>query len=333
MSASTSAPASAGLPDPASAASGRGGPAHARRARPKGLLGRYWPQYLSISPFFLLFAVFMLVPVLFSFYLAFQKWNGLGEMKFVGLQNFESLMQDQTFWLSLKNTFLIWFMSTVPTLFLALLVANMLNSAVRLSGFYRIAYFVPNVTSVVAVTIFFGSVFSTNFGLINAILQWLSASPVPWLVNEWTIKMVIAAISCWQWTGYNAIIYLAGLQAVPSELYEAARIDGAGPVQLFFRITIPMLRPIILFTVVVSTINGMQTFTEPQVLFGINSANNASSGGPGSAGLTAILYFYREAFNNNDYGYGAAIAWAVFVVILLFTAINWRLVQRRERGL
>ncbi|WP_305919226.1 carbohydrate ABC transporter permease [Nonomuraea turcica] len=321
------------MPRPAAAASGRGGPAHARRARPERAWRRYWPQYLSISPFFLLFTVFMLVPVLFSLFLAFHKWDGLGEMEFVGPRNFELLMQDGRFWLALQNTFLIWFMSTIPMLFLALVVANMLNSAVRFAGFYRIAYFVPNVTSVVAVTIFFGSVFSTNFGLINAILQGLSASPVPWLVNEWTIKIVIAAIIGWQWTGYNAIIYLAGLQAIPSELYEAAKIDGAGPVQLFFRVTIPMLRPIILFTVVVSTINGMQIFTEPQVLFGINSANNASSGGPGGAGLTAILYFYREAFNNNDYGYGAAIAWAVFVVILLFTAINWRLVQRRERGL
>ncbi|MGP3911993.1 carbohydrate ABC transporter permease [Nonomuraea sp. 10N515B] len=321
------------MPRPAAAASGRGGPAHARHSRPERAWRRYWPQYLSISPFFLLFTVFMLVPVLFSLYLAFHKWDGLGEMEFVGPRNFELLMQDGMFWQALQNTFLIWFMSTIPMLFLALVVANMLNSAVRFAGFYRIAYFVPNVTSVVAVTIFFGSVFSTNFGLINAILQGLSASPVPWLVNEWTIKIVIAMIIGWQWTGYNAIIYLAGLQAIPSELYEAAKIDGAGPVQLFFRVTIPMLRPIILFTVVVSTINGMQTFTEPQVLFGINSANNASSGGPGGAGLTAILYFYREAFNNNDYGYGAAIAWAVFVVILLFTAINWRLVQRRERGL
>jgi cellobiose transport system permease protein len=327
-----SASGSAGPPAPATA-SGRGGAAHARPGRRAGALRTYWPQYLSISPFFLLFTVFMLVPVLFSFYLAFQKWNGLGEMEFVGLRNFELLMRDDMFWLSLKNTFLIWFMSTIPTLFLALVVANMLNSAVRFGGFYRIAYFVPNVTSVVAITIFFGSVFSTNFGLINAVLQGLSASPVAWLVNEWTIKIVISTIICWQWTGYNAIIYLAGLQAIPGELYEAAKIDGAGPVQLFFRVTIPMLRPIILFTVVVSTITGMQTFTEPQVLFGLNSANNASSGGPGSAGLTAILYFYREAFNNNDYGYGAAIAWAVFVVILLFTAINWRLVTRRERSL
>ncbi|MGN9844418.1 carbohydrate ABC transporter permease [Nonomuraea sp. H19] len=303
--------------------------AHAKRK--KGVLRSYWPQYLAISPFFVLFLVFMLFPVLFSVYLAFQKWDGLGEMEFVGLRNFEFLMKDSLFWLSLKNTFLIWFMSTVPMLFLALVIANMLHSTVRFTGFYRIAYFVPNVTSVVAVAIFFASVFGTNAGLINAILSWLGASPVQWLVNEWTIKIVIAVLICWQWTGYNAIIYLAGLQAIPTELYEAAKIDGAGPVQIFFRITIPQLRPIILFTVVISTINGMQTFTEPQVLFSSNVANSANSGGPGSAGLTAILYFYREAFNNNDYGYGAAIAWAVFLVILLFTAINWRLVTRRER--
>lgn len=303
-------------------------------ARPrKGALRTYWPQYLAISPFFVLFLVFMLVPILFSLYLAFQKWDGLGEMEFVGLRNFQFLIKDSTFWLALKNTFVIWFMSTVPTLFLALVLANLLNSTVRFAGAYRIAYFVPNVTSVVAIAIFFGSVFSTNFGLINMILGWLGSSPVPWLVNEWTIKIVISTLICWQWTGYNAIIYLAGLQAIPTELYEAAKIDGAGPVQTFFRITIPQLRPIILFTVVMSTINGMQTFTEPQVLFSGNAANAANGGGPGSAGLTAILYFYREAFNNNDYGYGAAIAWAMFVVILLFTAINWRIVARpRKEG-
>jgi cellobiose transport system permease protein len=304
--------------------------AHAKRK--KGVLRSFWPQYLAISPFFMLFLVFMLFPVIFSVYLAFQEWDGLGEMEFVGLRNFEFLLKDSLFWLSLKNTFLIWFMSTVPTLFLALVIANMLNSSVRFTGFYRIAYFVPNVTSVVAIAIFFGSVFATNAGLINVILGWLSASPVQWLVNEWTIKIVIATLICWQWTGYNAIIYLAGLQAIPTEMYEAAKIDGAGPVQIFFRITIPQLRPIILFTVVISTINGMQTFTEPQVLFSSNVANSANSGGPGSAGLTAILYFYREAFNNNDYGYGAAIAWAVFLVILLFTAINWRLLSRRVRS-
>jgi cellobiose transport system permease protein len=303
-----------------------------RAPRGKRGLWSYWPQYLAISPYFVLFAVFMLFPILFSIYLAFQKWNGLGEMEFVGLRNFQFLLKDDLFWLSLKNTFLIWFMATVPMLFLALVLANMLNSGIRYTGFYRIAYFVPNVTSVVAIAIFFSAVFSsTDAGLINVIVGWMGGSTIPWLTNEWTIKIVIATLICWQWTGYNAIIYLAGLQAVPSELYEAAKIDGASAVQTFFKVTIPQLRPIILFTVVISTINGMQTFTEPQVIFSSNAANNANSGGPGSAGLTTILYFYREAFNFNDYGYGAAIAWSLFLVIMLFTVINWRVVTRRDR--
>ncbi|GAA1283357.1 cytochrome c biogenesis protein [Planotetraspora silvatica] len=304
-------------------------PAAGRR---RGALRTYWPHYLAISPFYVLFLVFGLVPVLFSLYLAFQRWDGIGDMQFVGLRNFEFLVKDSTFWLSLYNTFVIWIMSTVPMLFLALVLAVLLNSKVRFTSVYRIAYFIPNVTSLVAIAIVFGAVFSTNQGLINAILGSLHIGAVPWLSNEWTIKLVIASLITWQWTGYNAILYLAGLQAIPTEMYEAAKIDGAGPVQTFFRITVPQLRPIILFTVVVSTINGMQTFTEPQVLFGGNASINPNSGGPGQAGLTAILYFYREAFSNNDYGYGAAIAWAVFVVILLFTAINWRLVQRRDKG-
>ncbi|WP_232665951.1 carbohydrate ABC transporter permease [Pseudonocardia sp. TRM90224] len=300
--------------------------------RKEGALRRFWPQYVAITPFFLLFAVFLLGPILFSLYLSFQKWDGLGDMEFVGLRNYAYLVEDGKFWLALRNTVLIWIFSTVPTLFLALVVANLLHSAVRFSSFYRIAYFVPSVTSIVAIAIFFGSVFSTQAGLANAILGALGAAPVPWLVDEWTIKFVIATVICWQWVGYNALIYLAGLQAIPAELYEAARIDGAGPVQTFFRITIPQLRPIILFTVVISTITGMQTFTEPQVIFSSNVANAANSGGPGNAGLTAVLYFYNQAFTNSDYGYGAAIAWAVFLVILVFTVINWRLVSRRDRA-
>jgi cellobiose transport system permease protein len=191
-----------------------------------------------------------------------------------------------------------------------------------------VAYFIPNVTSLVAMAIFFGAVFSRNHGLINAILQAIGASPVAWLSDPWPMKIVIATLMTWQWTGYNAIIYLAGLQTIPTELYEAARIDGAGPVQSFFRITIPMLRPIILFTVIISTVNGMQSFTEPQVLFGGNGTVNTNTGGPGQAGLTMILYFYHQAFDNNDFGYGAAIAWAAFLVIMLFAIVNWRLVQR-----
>lgn len=297
-----------------------------RRRRP----GRsYWPQYLAVSPFFVIFAVFGLFPVLFSLYLAFHRWNGLGEMEFVGLDQFRFLVEDSTFWLALRNTFAIWFLSTVPTLCLALVIAAMLNSTVRFTSVYRIAYFVPNITSLVAVAIFFGAVFSTNFGLVNAFLQAVGLPAAGWLTDPFGMKIAVASVMTWQWTGYNAIIYLAGMQAIPSDLYEAAKVDGAGPVQTFFRITVPMLRPIILFTVIVSTVNGLQSFTESQVLFGSNTTLNPNTGGPGQGALTMVLYFYHQAFDNRDFGYGAAIAWAVFLVIVLFAVINWRLVQRR----
>ncbi len=283
----------------------------------------YWPQYLAISPFYILFAVFGLAPVLFSFYLAFQRWNGIGKMEFAGLDNFEYLIGDDVFWLSLWNTLLIWVISTVPTLTLALVLAVLLNSVKRFKAFYRMAFFIPNITSTVAISIFFGALFATNYGLINAALEWTGLPTVAWLQNEWGIKIVIAVLTVWQWTGYNAIIYLAGLQTISSDLYEQAKVDGANATQLFFHITLPLLRPIILFTVVISTVGGLQTFTEPRVLLG-------DTAGTGQSGLTMVFYFYRQAFSHNDYGYGAAIAMVVLLVVGLFTILNWMLVQRGD---
>ncbi|HKT05596.1 MAG TPA: sugar ABC transporter permease, partial [Rugosimonospora sp.] len=292
----------------------------------------YWRQYLAISPFFLVFTGFSLIPVIFTLYIGFQHWDGLGPMRFVGLRQFRFLVRDHTFWLALENTVVIWVLATFPMLFLSLVLAVMINSVARLSTFYRIAYFIPNVTSLVAVAIFFFAIFSSQFGIANATLRAAHLPQVPWLSDFWLIKVVIAGLMTWQWTGYNMIIYLAGLQAIPTELYEAARIDGANAVQVFFRITVPLLRPIILFTVIVSTITGLQSFTEPQVMFGSTAAMNPDSGGPGQAGLTLMLYFYNQAFDNHDYGYGAAIVWALFLLIMLFVVINWRLVARRDGG-
>ncbi|WUR93322.1 sugar ABC transporter permease [Streptomyces sp. NBC_01262] len=308
-----------------------------RRPAPAGPKGRgrrvlsFWPQYLAISPFYIVFTVFMLWPVIYSLYLAFHRWDGLGDITFVGFQQFRFLFKDPVFWLSVRNTLTIWVLSTVPMLFGALVLATLLNSVRRFKGFYRIALFLPNVTSIVAVAIFFSAVFSNNFGLVNAILHMVGLPEVPWLSNPWTIKLVIAMLMTWQWTGYNMIIYLAGLQAIPGEVYEAAKIDGAGPIRTFFKITVPILKPIILFTIIISTINGLQSFSEPQVLFGSNAAN-ANLGGPGQAGLTTLLYFYQSAFANNDYGYGAAIVWTFFLFILVLVIINWRLVQRGKKS-
>ncbi len=281
----------------------------------------YVPMYISIAPFYILFAVFGLFPIFFSLYLSFHSWDGIGAMRFVGLENFRYLVTDPNFWQSIVNTFIIWIISTIPMLVLALILAFLLNWPIRGKGFYRAAYFIPNVTSIVAIAIIFGSIFGNNAGLLNAALQAVGLPTVQWLNNAWGIKIAIASMVIWRWTGYNAIIYLAGLQAIPSALYEAARVDGATGPQIFYHITLPMLRPVILFTVITSTIGGMQLFTEPQVLVG-------NGGGPGQSGLTMVLYLYQQAFTQNMFGYGAAIGWGLFVIIVLFSAFNWRVVQR-----
>lgn len=297
-------------------------PSERKRINP---LKRFWPQYVSVAPFYVLFLVFGLFPLLFSIYLSFTDWDGMGKIKFVGLAQYQYLVTDPRFWNAVANTFIIWFISTIPMLFLALVIAFLLHQNIRFKGFYRVAFFLPNVTSMVAMAIVFGSVFSDSFGLINSALQAIGASQIPWLSSPWGIKVTIACMVIWRWTGYNAIIYLAGLQAIATELYESARVDGANGWNIFSRITVPLLRPVILFTVITSTIGGLSLFTEPQVLLG-------DSGGPGEAGMTIVLYQYNQAFTQFDFGYGAAIAWALFIIAVIFAIINWRLVSEREVG-
>lgn len=279
-----------------------------------------WRQYVAISPYFILFLVFGLAPIIFSIYISFHEWDGIGAMKFVGLAQYRYLFTDPDFWHSILTTLIIWVVNTVPMLTLALVLAFALHSTVRYKGFYRIAYFVPNITSMVAMAIVFGSLFASQAGLLNSALEWMHASGVPWLTNPWAIKISVAIMITWRWVGYNAIIYLAGLQAIPADVYEAAKVDGASTIQTFLRVTVPMLRPVILFTVITSTIGGLQIFTEPQVLLG-------DTGGPDNAGQTIVLYLYEHAFVNNQFGYGAAVAWALFLLILVFSVINWRLLS------
>ncbi|GAB2668447.1 carbohydrate ABC transporter permease [Kribbella swartbergensis] len=288
-------------------------------SKPPGRYRQALPQYAAISPFFILFAVFGAFPVLFSIWISFHSWDGIGEMTWVGLEQYSYLLGDPKFWQSIGNTLIIWVLSTVPMLLLALVIANALHNATRFRSFYRIAYFIPNVTSVVAVTMVFGSIFSNNFGLLNAFLQSVGLTKIEWLTQPWGIKIAIATIVTWRWVGYNAIIFLAGLQAISSDVYEAAKVDGASSRQTFWRITVPLLRPVILFTAVTSTIGGLQIFTESQVLVG-------DTGGPGAAGTTIVSYLYESAFLDNQFGYGAAIGWALFILIVLFSIINWRLI-------
>jgi cellobiose transport system permease protein len=314
-------------------AAGGGEEAGGRGARadvPRGRWRRHLPPYLAISPYYLLFAVFGAFPVVFSLYLSFQDWDGVGDMRFVGLQQYKWLLEDSVFWHSILNTFQIWFLSTVPMLFLALVIAFLLHSQTRFSTVYRVAYFIPNVTSMVAMTIVFGSVFA-QAGLANSMLRAIGVEDgVGWLSSSLGIKSAISLMIVWRWVGYNALIFLAGLQAIPTELFEAARVDGASSRQTLFRVVVPQLRPVILFAVITSTINGLQIFTESQVLF--YSDDPGTTGGPGQEGMTIVLYLWQKSFNDLQFGYGAAMGWLLFALIALFAIINWRLVSGSERA-
>ncbi|SFM24580.1 carbohydrate ABC transporter membrane protein 1, CUT1 family (TC 3.A.1.1.-) [Gracilibacillus orientalis] len=271
--------------------------------------------YLYVSPFFILFAVFGLFPILFSFYLGFQKWDGLGEMEYVGLQNFEWILTDPIFWKSLSNTLIMWVLGTIPQLILGIILAYALNSAlIKMKSIFRVSIFMPYVTSTVAVAIVFGVMFnSQDFGLMNIIIGWFGVDPLSWTTSEWGVKLAISTMVFWRWVGYNTIIYLAGLQGIPNELYEASDIDGATVRQKIQYVTIPMLRPIIILTVFTSTIGALQLFTEPLIYIGRSYREE---------GITVVLYLYREAFANLAFGPASAAAIILFVIIIIISSIN-----------
>lgn len=270
--------------------------------------------YLFISPFFILFGVFGLFPLIFTAYLSFHKWDILGTSEFIGLDNYIRLItNDPLFWKSVGNTFSIWALSTLPQLILALFFAFFLNQAfLKGRSFFRLALFMPNVTSVVAVALVFSAMFGTQYGLINYLLSFVGIDPIHWKGSYLGTHVAISTMVMWRWVGYNSIIYLAGLQSISKDLYEAATIDGANKLQQLIYITVPLLRPIIIFTVIQSTIGGMQIFAEP-LLFGEGGQNQ---------GLTMTLYLYQEAFTRFSFGYASAIAWMLFLLIIIISLIN-----------
>jgi cellobiose transport system permease protein len=185
---------------------------------------------------------------------------------------------------------------------------------------------VPYITSVAAVALIFNQIFARDYGLLNWFLQPFVDNPIDWRADKWASWLAVSAMVTWHWTGYNALIYLAAMQAIPKDLYEAAAIDGASRIRQFWQITVPMLRPTILFTVIISTIGGLQLFTEP-VLFSVGTPNKMD-GGAMHQFQTITMYMYDNAFGHDRYGYGATVAWALFVMIIIFSLINFLAVRR-----
>ncbi|WP_114559329.1 carbohydrate ABC transporter permease [Desertihabitans aurantiacus] len=307
------------------------GPARpaAPRSRParRRPLGERSAPYVYIAPFFILFGAFGLFPLLYTVWLSFYEYRlAGGEPEFIGLENYAWLFGSESFYNALWKTFTIGILSTVPQLIMALGLAHLLNYNMRVRSFFRISMIMPYATSLVAATLVFASIFAnTPGGLANVVLGLLGMEPVAWTAGNWTAQIAIAIIVTWHWTGYNALIYLAGMQSIGKELYEAAAIDGASRFSQFVHVTLPGLRPTILFTIVLSTIGATQLFTEP-FLFG-----NGAGGGALNQYQVVAMYMYEMAFDIGRLGRASAIAVVVLALVILLVLINTGLASLRTR--
>ncbi len=293
---------------------------------------RNWTPYLFISPFFLLFCIFGLYPIGFSIVTSFFNWPLLGNAapKFIGFGNYVNVLTvDPFFWKALVNTVILLLFGSLLQHFVAIPLAILINS--KITGgkeFYKTTFFLPYITSTVSVVIIFGVLFDTNYGLVNWLIGLVSdRANIRWMQEAGGIKVVLAFILNWKFIGWNMVIYLAGLQAIPMELYEAAEIDGASTLRKHLSITLPQLLPIIFFGVALSIIGGMQVFEEPFILTG----GYDNLGGAANSGLTAAYYLMFTAFKAYRLGKGSAIAWLLFLVIIFFNGIN-RAITKKLQG-
>ncbi|MEV6237690.1 sugar ABC transporter permease [Lentzea sp. NPDC051838] len=284
--------------------------------------------YLFVAPFFVLFAAVGLFPLLYTAYVSLFDWElGADERTFIGLDNYSTLFTDGQFWNALFNTFSIFLLSSVPQVIVAVLLAALLAANLRGRTAWRMGVLLPYVASLVALAIIFGSLFGPQYGLVNDVLTTIGLPRIDWQANTFGSHVAIASMVNWRWTGYNALIVLAAMLAIPREVTEAAVVDGAGPVRRFFSITLPMLKPTIVFVIVTSTIGGLQIFTEPKLF----EPAGGSGGGAEHQYQTVVLYLYQSAFQHFDLGYASAIAWTLFMIIIAVAGLNFWLTRRAVR--
>jgi ABC-type sugar transport system permease subunit len=273
--------------------------------------------YLFLAPFFIVYAIFLLYPVIDAFRLSFNERIGISTPTFVGLENYRTLFEDDRYLKALLNTTLYagasLFILSPLALLLALAVRSFLVPSANLKTFYRVAYFLPNITSFVVIALMFGLVFDANYGLLNAFLEAIGQPTHNWLRSQDLALPSIVMVAIWTFLGINSLYFLAGLQNIPDELSEAAQLDGATRFQVFWTVTLPLLKPTILFVVVQATIFSYQIFDIPFLL---------TRGGPSDATLTLAVYLYEIGFQRFDQGYAAAIGYSLAVISILLAGLQ-----------
>ncbi|MDN3497469.1 sugar ABC transporter permease [Planococcus sp. APC 4015] len=295
----------------------------------KNKLSRFdlrFSPYFYISPFFILFAIVGLFPIGFTAVISFQEWDLVRNSgTFVGLDQYVWILNDPKFWTALRNTFSIFLLSSVPQLILAIFIAAMLDRNIRAKTFWRMSVLLPFVMAPVAVALIFSNMFGDNHGLVNNILTNLGLDAIPWHKDPFWSHIAIATMVNFRWTGYNALILLAAMQAVPREYYEAATVDGANALRQFWSITLPSLKPTLIFVIITSTIGGLQIFDEPRMF------DNTGQGGAAQQWLTITLYLYNIGWGEFNFGRAAALAWILFAIILVIGLINLLITRRLVR--
>lgn len=278
--------------------------------------------YLFLVPMMLSLSVFTLYPLAETFRLSFTNSNGVDE-EFIGTSNYSSILADGQFWGALWNTVYIGGLTVAIGIPLSLVIATLINSLPVMQSFFKAVYFAPNVTSAIAASIAFTYVFyPTEQGWINALLGNFGIGPMGFFSDPSTARLSVVLMAVWQGMGYTTLIWLAGLQGVPKELHEAAAVDGAGAFRRWWSVTLPTLRPITFFIIVVETINAFKRFAEVYQIGG-------TDGQPGGVLTTVMLYIYRTGFNTFDFGKASAATILLFLIILALTCVNFVLFRRR----
>jgi len=296
--------------------------------RPKKSLVRrvaeHWMDYAFVSPFYLSFALFSLYPLIWALRLSFSSWRGFGPMKYVGLENYRIVLKDPYILQSLVNTLEFAYILLPTGIFLAITFAVILNNEnLPGRGVFRTLYFLPYVTNSVIIAIVFTQLFDDTFGWVNLALQGIGLPTVRWLRGSpWAAKSVVIMLTHWGGIGYNILLFLGGLQSISPEIYEAARIDGASDWQMFWRVTLPLLRPIIFFLTIMATIGLMNMFNQPYML---------TRGGPRGATETLMLRLYNLGIGGSRYGDASAFGFLIGTLVIAISLIQIRL-QRRWIG-
>jgi len=279
--------------------------------------------YLYISPFFILFLLVGLFPLVYTAYVSVHEWDLLGgKGEFIGLENYRDVLGDRYFWNALQNTISIFVLSSGPQIVFALAIAALLDANLRARTFWRMGVLIPFVVAPVAAALIFGNLFGDRYGLINQGIAAIGLEPIRWHVDRLASHFAIATMVNWRWTGYNALIFLAAMQAIPRDLYEAAAMDGANKVRQFFSVTLPMLRPAVIFVVITSTIGGLQIFAEPRLF------DSAGLGGADRQYQTITMYLWELGWRVRNLGTASSVAWLLFGLIVIFALIALLLTRR-----